>query len=412
MPARNDDALRKAAFDAWVARAKAVPIQDAAERRGIAPGASLKERHGPCPACGGRDRFVLNIGLQTFYCRGCKASGKVVDFVMFADGCGFLAACQTLTGSPPPGADGTRSRAEIEAEQARLAGEAQARDRRRAAREAESERHRERERERCAAIWRAARPAAGTPVEAYLARRRLSLPPGDRLRYDGEAQYWDLVGGAQRVVHTGPAMVARITRGGELVGVHRTWIDLEKPKGKAEIVHPETGEILAPRKTRGSKKGGWIILATNATPARAVIGEGIETVLTVHEAMLEAGRDLSATLFAAAIDLDNIGGEHAGQVRHPTRTTTDKLGRVRPVRVAGPVPKPGGRGLVIPPSVVDVVTLAERKPDVFTVEQVHRRAAARWTRPGLVVRTAWPPDGHDDFNDMRLAQSLSDGGAL
>jgi hypothetical protein len=48
--------IMSAAFDAWTERARAVRIEAEIERRGIKlRGGS--ERVGPCPKCGGEDRF-------------------------------------------------------------------------------------------------------------------------------------------------------------------------------------------------------------------------------------------------------------------------------------------------------------------------------------------------------------------
>ena len=59
------------------------------------------EWHGPCPACGGTDRFVVNgtggsddRGL--FWCRSCGATGDAIDFVKLIDGCDDAMAFRAL----------------------------------------------------------------------------------------------------------------------------------------------------------------------------------------------------------------------------------------------------------------------------------------------------------------------------
>jgi len=89
------------AFEAWSDRARQVPIEDELARRGIKLRGKV-ERCGPCPKCGGDDRFSVNTAKQVFNCRGCKAAGDVIDLVQFLDGCDFTTACTTLTGSPAP----------------------------------------------------------------------------------------------------------------------------------------------------------------------------------------------------------------------------------------------------------------------------------------------------------------------
>jgi hypothetical protein len=59
------------------------------------------ERDGPCPICGGDDRFSISTRKQVFNCRGCKAAGDVIDLVRFLDGTEFIEACTTLAGKPP-----------------------------------------------------------------------------------------------------------------------------------------------------------------------------------------------------------------------------------------------------------------------------------------------------------------------
>src|SRR6516164_346318 len=86
--------------DAWVEQARAVHIEDELARRGIKVSGKV-ERDGPCPKCGGDDRFAINIKKGLFNCRGCKAGGDVIALVRWLDGVGFIEACTTLAGPPP-----------------------------------------------------------------------------------------------------------------------------------------------------------------------------------------------------------------------------------------------------------------------------------------------------------------------
>jgi hypothetical protein len=94
------------AFEAWTATARSVRIENEIARRGIKLNGNGAERVGPCPACGGQDRFAINTKKQVFNCRGCGAKGRVIDLVMFLDGVDFVPACTTLAGPPPPKANG------------------------------------------------------------------------------------------------------------------------------------------------------------------------------------------------------------------------------------------------------------------------------------------------------------------
>jgi putative DNA primase/helicase len=99
-----------ASFEAWVEKARAVPIEGELARRNIkliGCGGKLK---GPCPICGGDDRFAVNIGKPAFNCRGCGAGGHdAIGLVCFIDRVDFKTACETLTGEPPPAASGKAS---------------------------------------------------------------------------------------------------------------------------------------------------------------------------------------------------------------------------------------------------------------------------------------------------------------
>jgi Protein of unknown function (DUF3631)/CHC2 zinc finger len=93
-------------FDDWVARARAVPIGDEVRRRGINLKRVGAEYIGPCPKCGGVDRFAINIQKQVFNCRGCDVGGDVIQLVEHLDGVDFNTACTTLAGTPPPKVNG------------------------------------------------------------------------------------------------------------------------------------------------------------------------------------------------------------------------------------------------------------------------------------------------------------------
>jgi phage/plasmid primase-like uncharacterized protein len=55
------------------------------------------ERVGPCPRCGGHDRFSINVRKGVFYCRRCDIGGDVIALVQFLDGVSFREACSTLS---------------------------------------------------------------------------------------------------------------------------------------------------------------------------------------------------------------------------------------------------------------------------------------------------------------------------
>jgi hypothetical protein len=78
-------------------QARSVAVETVIEARGIKLRGSV-DRCGPCPRCGGDDRFSINVKRQVFNCRGCGAKGGVVDLTMFLDDCDFRTAIETLSG--------------------------------------------------------------------------------------------------------------------------------------------------------------------------------------------------------------------------------------------------------------------------------------------------------------------------
>jgi DNA primase len=91
---------QSAAFSAWIERARSMRIEDVLAARGFKL-RGTNERAGPCPRCGGDDRFSIRISDQIFNCRKCGAKGKgAIDLIMFLDNCDFKNACETLTREP------------------------------------------------------------------------------------------------------------------------------------------------------------------------------------------------------------------------------------------------------------------------------------------------------------------------
>lgn len=425
------------AFEDWVEKAKAVSVLTCALKFGfqaINGGARLSgaratgELVGPCPRCGGKDRFSINPAKSAWNCRhagrgGYDAIGLARYLMRDAS---FLEAVEALTGEPRPRAKPISA----EEQQARdaLAAKRKADDEAAQAKQAcQHNQFREDERRRCHGIWKHGEPAPASMVEAYLRHRCIrgrgipGVPPGARLRFHPEMHLREPSGPGGRIIWTGPAMIAPIIREGIFSGLHTTWLDPRLDGGtvpaeaKGKLMITADGELLERpvkdvvlidvKRSRGSKQGGHLLLvpASSGIVRRIVIGEGIETVLSVWASMLEAGEDLAQTEFWSAIDLGNLGGKSAGSVIHPHKRKLDKIGRSQRIMVSGPAPDLSDptRSIQLPDSVVDVLLLADGDSDRFVVECSIARAAARWARPGRTVRDAWPEEG-GDFNDMRV----------
>jgi hypothetical protein len=94
-----------AQFDDWVERARRTSIESEIMRRGITLRRSGVERIGPCPRCGGDDRFSVNPKLGVWNCRHCKPAdiaGDIIGLVQWLDGTEFVRAVETINQEPPP----------------------------------------------------------------------------------------------------------------------------------------------------------------------------------------------------------------------------------------------------------------------------------------------------------------------
>ena len=68
---------------------------------------TVNELAGPCPKCGGNDRF--HCEADWFFCRQCHAKrGDAIEFVMWMNGSDFKTAVATLTNAPLPTAQPVR----------------------------------------------------------------------------------------------------------------------------------------------------------------------------------------------------------------------------------------------------------------------------------------------------------------
>ena len=86
---------------AIVEHARSTRIEDELARRGIRLRGGV-DRCGPCPRCGGKDRFSVNLKKQVFNCRGCGAAGDVIALVQHIDSSDFKEAVAMLAGPAPP----------------------------------------------------------------------------------------------------------------------------------------------------------------------------------------------------------------------------------------------------------------------------------------------------------------------
>lgn len=282
---------------------KRVPMEEVLDRLGVA---GLKrqgaEMVGPCPVCGGRDRFAVNLRSHLALCRKCGLkSGDQVGLVRAVQGVGFRDALAWLMGSgeidlDPRKAERRRARARAEAER----------------QQREADRRRDWAIELAGKIWKAAGPNDHPALTAYLRGRGFTdatlaaLPPSIRCAPDHK--YRRKIDDELVLLHRGPAMIARIVSpSAPVCGVHQTWLDPDRPgkKARVDMRAEDNGGAPWPAKiVMGTAKGGVIPLTYPARKAGAiVIGEGIETTLTALQVDSVPGAN-----YWAGVSLGNIAG--------------------------------------------------------------------------------------------------------
>ena len=138
-----------------IARARSVPIEEVLAVQGHDLRRCGGELIGPCPVCGGCDRFAVNPKKAVWNCRGCSKGGDVIDLVCHLDGCGFNDAIEKLTGEKSAAFDQSRH-AQAKAEDA----------------ERQCRQH-----EKAAWLWSERQPIEGTIAEVYLRQARAITSP-------------------------------------------------------------------------------------------------------------------------------------------------------------------------------------------------------------------------------------------
>jgi hypothetical protein len=218
-------------------RARNTPIESEIARRQIKLRGTV-DRCGPCPVCGGTDRFSINIRKQVWNCRGCAEGGDVIKLVMHIDGVDFREACRILAG------DDIRPIAQHQEPAKRKADPSDDKS------------------ELARFLWSRSLPAAGSLVETYL-RSRLCWLASPSVRF--------LPG---RGDHP-PAMISRFGEG-LVTGIHLTRLKADG-SGKATFDDPDiNAKIII-----GPCAGQPIIVHDNPERGELIISEGIEDAATL-----------------------------------------------------------------------------------------------------------------------------------
>lgn len=198
----------------------------------------LRNKHGPCPVCGGKDRYRFDDrGKGMWLCNKC-GSGDGFSLIKMLRNVDFRAAAQLVRDVLPS------STVTV----------------------AKKERNVEKMRERMNRIWTAAKPLAyGDYVVAYLIRRGIKI---DRYPADlrcGRVDYWD----EGKKLGEYPAMIAMVRdASGKPATLHVTYL---KAGQKAPV--------RAPKKVLSSMPPGSAIRLCEIQEGRIAVAEGIETAL-------------------------------------------------------------------------------------------------------------------------------------
>jgi phage/plasmid primase-like uncharacterized protein len=219
------------AWNDCVQRARAIPITEIVQAKNIKlPHRARKYLAGPCPVCGGDDRFSINLTKGLFFCRGCNVGGDAIDLVCLIENCNFVTAVGHMTGDTPERRSETK-RGPL-------------------------------------AIWNEAIDPHGTAVERYLTNRQLILPSdADALRFHPACPFAGSVT---------PAMIAlvRNIESNQPQAIHRTALDA---KGRKIEINGNSKMSLGPT------SGGAIKLTPDENVTIGLgIAEGVETALSLQ----------------------------------------------------------------------------------------------------------------------------------
>jgi Toprim domain/CHC2 zinc finger len=239
-------------------------------------GARLKkvassEWAGPCPSCGGKDRFSVNITRKVFNCRG-YGGGDAIAMVRHVLAVDFADAVEFLTGSAP------HNRAVV----ARPSHKPPILP-------VSDVDHQRRRLERVEAIWKEGQDPQGTIVEnPYLAGRNLRLGRGavDALRFHPRCPWRDPK--TQKTIFV-PAMICamRSIVGDTITAIHRTRLTADGKK--------------VDRRMLGVASGAAIKLDRDDTVTGGLhIAEGVETAMAARQLGLRPTWALGSTSFISS----------------------------------------------------------------------------------------------------------------
>lgn len=378
-------------FEAWKNRARDTDPRDVAERLGIPLKKSGGDWVASCPVCGGKDRneFIVTPGnanpAERWLCRKANEGGDVIAMHMHVTGSDFIGACEEITGEPPPnGEAGRRSDPEAIRERRQERADDQAR------RDAEQAQKDHQRVIKAADLWTMRKPIRKSWAARYLSARGIELRVDEEndLGFAVIPYYGYQTRDDDEAVLFGefPAMLAAIRdTAGELIAVHRTYLDPKEPRKYRPPGDPARNKA---KKIVGRAGGGFIRLGPVGD--MLAVGEGIETTLAWRR-LERAGEDVT---IAAAVSIGNLAGSAMGSIAHP---------KLHDRQIPNGIPDLDRPGVVWPDAVKEVILLGDGDSDPEWTRAVMLTAARRFRAGGLGVLVDFAPPGHD-WNDVLMGR--------
>lgn len=239
-------------------RARDVRIEHVIEAHGIKLKGNGTNRTGPCPQCGGRNRFAVSTKKQVFNCRGCGNKGDVIALKQFLDGDSFREAVEELSGERPSN-DSVRLR---------IVPSVEHKD--------DIEEYERQQHGKAKYLFRVSVPSSGSPVENYMLSRGITPPLPTTVRFlpalkPEHCPAMLIPFGLPREPEPGVLDISE----DEVVAVQLLLLKSDG-SGKADV-DPNKITIASPA-------GMPMVLAPANDLLSIVITEGVEDALSVHRA--------------------------------------------------------------------------------------------------------------------------------
>lgn len=232
--------------------------------------ASLKNKHQPCPMCGGKDRFRFDDkdGHGTYFCNQCGAGNGFTLVQKFLNLGDFGNAVTLVAQILGMGETGSHHKFIAREPAKTTTPQTPPKD----------------ELSKLLNIWEKAKPIIGTPAEQYLLARGISsVPNSPNLRFHGALPYWH---DGVCLGEFGALLGLMHDTQGEIMGIqriylsqhHGTWQKL-KPTFKNIYLDAKKQMARYPSSTRGTA----VHIDEPSPNGFLLVAEGIETALASRE---------------------------------------------------------------------------------------------------------------------------------